>query len=215
MELNGGVQPILIPAHATTNPIYQETMNITKTTLLSALIGLFASRAMAEVEFQIHGKDGVICEMRGWDLSKDAPPPGFPILISLADKNGNPIRNAIVVLKRLGPDGWTEDELKREKDSITDKNGMVVITYPDSTQTIDKSGQSRVLIYGAVTVIAEGHRTVTIELKDHFKDGICILTPDSAPHLKLALQDARPSGIEQEAEQSADGKTPIAPQPPR
>lgn len=157
-------------------------MNINATILFLFFVGLFGSSGRAEVEYEIHTgiSPGITCF---WSEK----PPEFPILISLADKHGNPIRGAIVVLKRLGPDGWTEEELKREKDSKTDKNGMVIVMYPSASATRDEAGRKGVVVYGAVTVIAEGHKTVTIELRDHFKDGRCILSTDSAPHLKLSL----------------------------
>jgi hypothetical protein len=192
-------------------------MNTSASIITLLLIGLIASSTTAEVEYEIHtGYSGAItCHWPDLGDGQIAPS-GFPILFSLTDASGIPIKSAIVVLKRLGPDGWTEEELKREKDSITDKNGMVVVMYPDHTATEDESGRSSVAIYGAVTVIAEGYRTVTIELSKYFKDGICFLGSDNAPHLKLSLQNVLATGdvLEPEVEQPVDGELP-APQAPR
>ena len=102
------------------------------------------------------------------------------------------------------------------ENATTDNNGMVIVMYPSASATKDESGRSSFVANGAVTVIAEGHRTVMIELRDHFKDGRCILSPDSVPHLKLSLKDDQSfgDGMERNAEQPADGKTPKALQPP-
>lgn len=112
----------------------------------------------------------------------------FPVLISLRDKDGSPIEGAVVALKRIGPDGWTEEAIVREADKRTDKNGMILLMYP-SKSTRTSLGEQSVDIYGAVTVVAKGHRTVSIELRQHFKDGVHVLSEATVPHLKLELTD--------------------------
>ena len=156
----------------------------------------------AEVEFTIHaGYAGNVV---------------FPVLISLRDKNGVPVKGAVVALKRLGPDGWSEEEIVREAESRTDKNGMIVVMYP-GTARVTSPDHSCVEIYGAVTIVAKGHRTVTIELRDHFKEGRYELAKDTVPHLELALtgESATPEREKMPAERAADGKTPETPKIPR
>jgi len=148
-----------------------------RSTILALLACLTCGICLrAEVEFTIHAGYG--------DKSKVQ----FPVLISLRDKDGVPVKGAVVALKRLGPDGWTKEQIVREAESRTDKNGMIVVMYPGTARMISP-GQSYVEIYGAVTIVAEGHRTVTIELRDHFKEGRYELAKDSVPHLKLELTD--------------------------
>ena len=132
--------------------------------------------ALAEVEYRIDVSYG--------DTSKVE----FPVLFSLRDKDGIPVEGAVVSLKRLGPDGWTEEAIVREADKRTDKNGMILIMYP-GTSNRTSAGEFSVEIYGAVTVVAKGHQTVTIELRDFFKDGRHVLSDSTAPHLKLELID--------------------------
>ena len=158
----------------------------------------------AEVEFTIHAGYG--------DTSKVQ----FPVLISLRDTNGDPVKGAVVALKRLGPDGWSEEEIVREAESRTDKNGMIVVMYP-GTARVTSPGHSYVEIYGAVTIVAKGHRTVTIELRDHFKEGRYELTKDTVPHLEFALpgESATTERDKMSADRAADGKTPETPKIPR
>lgn len=147
--------------------------------ILSLLLSFgLCSSLWAEVEYDIHVTFG------GIDASKTE----FPVLISLRDKDGVPVKGAIVALKRLGPDGWSEEEIVRDAESRTDKNGMIVVMYP-GTATMTSPGHLSVEIYGAVTIVAEGHRTVTVELRDHFKEGRHELAKDTVPHLKLDLTD--------------------------
>jgi hypothetical protein len=153
--------------------------------LRSTILGLLAVLTCgicvrAEVEYPIH--DGYSGKVQ------------FPVLVSLRDKDGFPVKGAVIALKRLGPDGWSEEEIVREAESRTDKNGMIVVMYP-GTATMTSPGQSSVEIYGAVTIVAEGYRTVTIELRKYFKEGRYELAKDTVPHLKLDLTD-EPTPIE-------------------
>ena len=73
------------------------------------ILGLLASIACAstlyaEVEFRIDVSYG--------DTSKVE----FPLLLSLRDKDGLPVVGAVVALKRLGPDGWTQEAIVRDAD---------------------------------------------------------------------------------------------------
>jgi hypothetical protein len=157
--------------------------------LISVLFALGSTIATAEVEYELHtNSSSIICRWRGLGNAANVPS-GFPILISLTDKKGGPIKGAIVVLKRLVPDGWSEEELKREKDCITDKNGMIAVLYPDCYATEDDYGISSVAIYGAVTVIADGHPSVTVELGKYFKSQKYVLSENSAPHITIALEN--------------------------
>ena len=165
----------------------------------SAILGLLTFSVCwislrAEVEFTIDATYG--------DTSKVE----FPVLISLHDSDGVPVKGAVVALKRLGPDGWSEEEVVREADSRTDKNGMIIVMYP-GTANMTSPGHFHVEIYGAVTIVAQGHQTVTIELRDHFNKGRYELTKDTAPHLVLALTDGATT-IEKKktpAQQAVDG----------
>lgn len=154
----------------------------------------------AEVEFTIHAGYGGTSKVQ------------FPVLISLRDKDGVPVKGAVVALKRLGPDGWSEEEIVREAESRTDKNGMIVVVYP-GTATMTSPGHSCVEIYGAVTIVAKGHRTVTIELRDHFKEGRYELTKDTVPHLEFALTGKSATTERQKipAQQDAAEQPPPAP----
>lgn len=168
-----------------------------KILFLSVLLALapFSHRgAVAEVEYEIGSKEpfelscfrvktkGVSGGLYGSEYT------GFPILIRLTDGDKMPVANAVVVLKRLGPDGWTEEELKREAKARTDENGMMVVHYPGPARA-DEKGVRRMEILGAVTVIAEGHGARMVELKDFFKDGQHTLADDSAPLVRIELKN--------------------------
>lgn len=144
-----------------------------------------------EVEYTIEVKYG--------DTSKVE----FPVLISLRDNDDVPVKGAIVALKRLGPNGWTEEAIVRDADTRTDKNGMILLMYP-ATSTRTASGEYSVDIYGAVTVVAEGHKTVTIELRKYFKDGRHTLSDDTILHLRLQLDEKPTARRKQESEAQQD-----------
>jgi hypothetical protein len=134
----------------------------------------------------------------------------IPVLISLRDKDGTPVEGAVVALKRLGPDGWTEEAIVRDADKRTDKNGMLLLMYP-GTSTRTSAGEHSVDIYGAVTVVAKGHRTVTIELREYFKDGRHVLSEATIPHLKLELTDQPEGPRKQEVKEAQQALPPNGP----
>jgi hypothetical protein len=142
-------------------------------------------------------------------LYSDTSKVEIPLLISLHDQDGIPVEGAVVVLKRLGPDGWTEEAIVREADKRTDKNGMILLIYP-RTFTRNSWGQDSIDIYGAVTVVADERRTVTIELRDYFKDGKYVLSESTATHLKLEVGDRTEGSAKQPSQAPPDG----AKQPP-
>lgn len=163
----------------------------------------------AEADFTIRvSEDG-----KTWQCGGDPDRVEFPLLISLCDKDGVPVKGAVVALKRLGPSGWSEEEIVREADSRTDKNGMILVMYPAMAKE-NSSGESSFEIHGAVTVVAEGHQTVTIELRDYFKDGRYVVSDTTVPHLKLKLTDLAGNGKKPQipAQQDATGQPATRPE---
>lgn len=110
----------------------------------------------------------------------------FPIVVTVTDGRGQPVRGAIVVLKRLGPDGWTEEELKRDAKARTDEQGTITLHYPGKARE-DGEGGLVMDVVGAATVIAEGHEARMVELKDFFKDGKHVLSKETAPVLTIVV----------------------------
>jgi hypothetical protein len=140
-----------------------------------------ASILTAEIEYEIHSSYGK-------DLYEYTTKIEFPLLIRLHGADDAPVKDAIVALKRLGPDGWSEEEIIRDADKRTDKNGMILIMYPGNYR-MTSSGEQIVDINGAVTVIAEGYHTITIELHDYFKEGRYIMSESTIPQLKINLKN--------------------------
>lgn len=110
----------------------------------------------------------------------------FPILVSLVDDKGSPVKGAIVALEELGMNFATEDEIVTEAKTRTNENGMIVLLH--SAMVPQESPKSfSIKIQSVVTIVAKGHLTTTTELRDYFKGGLYHHSESTVPHLKLTL----------------------------
>jgi hypothetical protein len=135
----------------------------------------------------------------------------FPVLISLRDNEGRPVKGAIVALEELGLNLSSDEEIVRKAKSRTDENGMIVIMH--SAMAPETSLKSfTIKIQSVVTIVSEGHRTVTIKLGEHFKDGQYSHSESTVPHLKLILTEQATghakAGKDDQQPGSSDGEKP-------
>jgi hypothetical protein len=151
---------------------------ITNLLIIASLVS--ASGLRAEVEFEFDGKRTIIRKKVE-----------FPILISVIDAQGQPVKGAIVVLEELGMNFSTENEIIREAKTRTDENGMIVVMHP--AMVLQESPKSfSIKIQSVVTLVAKGHRMTTVELPSSFKGGLYHHSESIVPHLKLTLLDKIP-----------------------
>lgn len=91
----------------------------------------------------------------------------LPIVVTVVDETGKPIRAAFAAIKRIQPDGYTEEDVRNTKDSATDAGGNVTLSCPCNVK--EPAAEKPVLrLRGAITVVADGYETTAIELEEYF-----------------------------------------------
>ncbi|RYD17371.1 MAG: hypothetical protein EOP88_26915 [Verrucomicrobiaceae bacterium] len=91
----------------------------------------------------------------------------LPIVVTVVDENGKPILGAVAAIKRIQPDGYTEEDVRNTRDSATDSRGNVTLSCTCNVKKPD--AEKPVLrLLGAITVVADGYETTAIELEEYF-----------------------------------------------
>jgi len=151
---------------------------ITKLLIIASIVSASGPRSEVEVEF----------DSKRMTIKKKVE---FPILLSIIDAKGHPVKGAIVVLEELGMNFLTEDEIIREAKTRTDENGMIIVMCPAMVPQESPKSFS-IKIQSVVTIVAKGHRMTTVGLADRFKGGLYHHSESIVPHLKLTLLDKTP-----------------------
>lgn len=151
---------------------------ITNLLIIASIVSASGLRSEVEVEF----------DSKQMTIKKKVE---FPILLSIIDAKGHPVKGAIVVLEELGMNFSTEDEIIREAKTRTDENGMIVVMHPAMVPQ-ESTKSFSIKIQSVVTIVAKGHRMTTFELPNYFKGGLYHHSESIVPHLKLTLLDKAP-----------------------
>lgn len=139
---------------------------MTRRNVIVAFLLSSCSIGRAEVEYEIH--TGYSCEIvcRFGDHPKGNL---LPLVVTVTDEDNKPVEGAVAAIKRIQPGGYTEQDVRNTKDSSTNKDGRITLDYPcglDSTGT----GEPRLKIIGAITVVADGYETTAIECETYFAE---------------------------------------------
>jgi hypothetical protein len=118
----------------------------------------------AKVEYEIH--TGYSCDII---CNFGVSPKGnlLPVVVTVTDEDNKPVAGAVVAIKRIQPDGYSEEDVRSTKDSSTDKDGRITLNYPCGLDS-SEIGKPRLKIIGAITVVADGYETTAIECETYF-----------------------------------------------
>jgi hypothetical protein len=149
---------------------------ITKLLAVASILDVVSLRA--EVSAEIDGTGMVVIKKRV----------EFPILVTLVDDGGRPIKGASIELQELGLNLSSDEEIVRGAKTRTNENGMVVLMHPAMVPR-ENPQSFTIRIHSVATIVAEGFRTSTIKIQNHFEGGIYTHMDSKAPHLKLVLME--------------------------
>ncbi|MEO5917062.1 MAG: hypothetical protein ABIS50_22730 [Luteolibacter sp.] len=133
------------------------------------LLSLLSVRS--EVEYQLdpdHDSSFTIRVVDGQLVcGSDVIRPRVPIVVTVTNEQNEPVKGAIAAIKRIEPDGYTEEDVKNTKNSSTDEAGHITL-YCSCGIDNSASDKPKLQIIGAITVVADGYETKAIELEQYY-----------------------------------------------
>jgi hypothetical protein len=166
----------------------------------SIIFSLLASCPIgrAEVEYEIHTgyAASISCSFKRNLL---------PVGVTVTDEDTKPVAGAVVAIKRIQPDGYTEQDVRTTRDSSTDKDGRITLDYPCR---FDSSAPAPPLlrIIGAITVVADGYETTAIECETYFAGIEIVKSERSALAARIILKKSRPPEADPFQPESSESK---------
>lgn len=121
----------------------------------------------------------------------------IPVVVTVVDVDGKPVKGAAVALMRLGYGGFTEDDVQGPANPRTDESGIAVIHYPAYTTIHFPINLPEVYfnLIGAITAVHPDLGTGSVELGDRYKEPLKMFDAPMTPWVTIRI-GSQPKGTD-------------------